>query len=270
MALINPVHTLLVHFLFVVTVPLSIFAGITTTLAFSVLICRVVVVYLDIALSLVPHCFASCKRQGPPPSPSVRPDELQPVSPAVSSTYSNDASPTTPTPTTQQHTLYARRRRRPSSATSVVSAGSATPVGEMALGLAPSIGADRDFEGVGGRRAGTDGDDDTWAAINSRFEFPDLPYTRSHHRTPSDGALTPGDSGVLMMKGRALSPEPRGATSPTSPNSSRTRTPSTSRERHQHGQQRRLLPPGHVADGHQEALEPSHVNECRMTDVCLP
>ncbi|OIW32535.1 hypothetical protein CONLIGDRAFT_273629 [Coniochaeta ligniaria NRRL 30616] len=51
----NPVYGLMVPFLCVVTLPLAIFAGITTTLAFSVLMFRVMVVYLDIAVSLVPQ-----------------------------------------------------------------------------------------------------------------------------------------------------------------------------------------------------------------------
>jgi hypothetical protein len=51
----NPVYGLMVPFLCVVTLPLAIFAGITTTLAFSVLMFRVMLVYLDIAVSLVPQ-----------------------------------------------------------------------------------------------------------------------------------------------------------------------------------------------------------------------
>ncbi|KAB5540407.1 hypothetical protein GE09DRAFT_1137056 [Coniochaeta sp. 2T2.1] len=51
----NPVYSLMVPFLCVVTLPLAILAGITTTLAFSVLMFRVMVVYLDIAVSLVPQ-----------------------------------------------------------------------------------------------------------------------------------------------------------------------------------------------------------------------
>lgn len=51
----NPVYGLMVPFLCIVTLPLAIFAGITTTLAFSVLMFRVMMVYLDIAVSLVPQ-----------------------------------------------------------------------------------------------------------------------------------------------------------------------------------------------------------------------
>ncbi|KAM7190584.1 hypothetical protein V8F33_009374 [Rhypophila sp. PSN 637] len=57
MALINPVHGLVVSFLCLCTIPLAIFAGITTTLAFSILMFRVAVVYVDIALSMIPQYF---------------------------------------------------------------------------------------------------------------------------------------------------------------------------------------------------------------------
>ncbi|PHH79982.1 hypothetical protein CDD83_3803 [Cordyceps sp. RAO-2017] len=272
MALINPVHTFIVPFLFVVTVPLAIFAGITTTLAFSILSLRVIVVYLDIALSLLPQCFPSahkvpyaarpgheCRLSSPAAIATAYPlsSAASSASAGSSRAHSNGSSPTTPTtgahwlpphnypaaaalpppppaaPQHQQQSYFRRRRRRPSSATSVVSAGSVTPGGDMSMGLMPSVGAERDFEGVGGWRSDRDGDDDTWTTINSRFELPDRAHARNHHRSPSGGPVTPGDSGVLMMKARARSPDVAaaapGARTPPSPNSSRARTPSASR-----------------------------------------
>ncbi|PFH56169.1 hypothetical protein XA68_16957 [Ophiocordyceps unilateralis] len=246
MALINPVQTLFVPFLFVAMIPLAVFAGITTTLAFSVLGFRVIAVYLDIALSLMPQCFSSSESPPVVTASSSSPSSLganhqqsrhRSLSPATSSsTHSVDNSPTTPT---QQHLLHLhlhqaqsvprRHRRRPSSLTSVVSAGSITPGGGMAMGLMPSVGPDRDFEGVGGWRDDRGGNDDTWTTINSRFELPDRVYARNHHRSPSGGAVTPGDTGVLMMKARARSPAPAEARITPSPNSSRARTPSASR-----------------------------------------
>jgi hypothetical protein len=55
MALLNPVYGLIVPCLCIFTVPLAIFAGITTALAFSVLMFRVTLVYLDIAIAFVPQ-----------------------------------------------------------------------------------------------------------------------------------------------------------------------------------------------------------------------
>ncbi|KAK7743136.1 hypothetical protein SLS53_004221 [Cytospora paraplurivora] len=58
MALLNPVYGLIVPFLFIVTVPLAILAGITTTLAFSLLIFRAGLVYIDIVVNMVPQYVA--------------------------------------------------------------------------------------------------------------------------------------------------------------------------------------------------------------------
>ncbi|KND88485.1 hypothetical protein TOPH_06880 [Tolypocladium ophioglossoides CBS 100239] len=235
MALINPVSALVVPFLFVATAPLAVFAAVTTAFAFSALLFRVLVVYLDITLSLVPQYFADRGRSRHP-HPHRRPrrrhhplrhDDQRSLSPAsTSSDISIDLGPPTPTPTpalalapAQHQPIFRRRRRRPSSATSVVSAGSTTPIGDVGLGLMPSVGPERDFEGVGGWRDGKD-DDESWTAINSRLEYPDRTHARSHHRTPSGGLVTPGD---------AHGPDARHPKTPTSPNSCRTRTPSGSR-----------------------------------------
>ncbi|KAK4226329.1 hypothetical protein QBC38DRAFT_231464 [Podospora fimiseda] len=68
MALINPVHGLVVPFLCIFTIPMAIFASMTSAFAFSVLMFRVAVVYLDIALALVPQYFRGrSKRPLPPP-----------------------------------------------------------------------------------------------------------------------------------------------------------------------------------------------------------
>ncbi|CEJ80362.1 hypothetical protein VHEMI00547 [[Torrubiella] hemipterigena] len=213
MALINPVHAAIVPFLCIVTVPLALFAGLTTTLAFSVLICRVIVVYLDIAISLINNSFGSFK--------------IQPHMRQVAA-LDDDSQPPTRVPSSAALPAPRRRRRRPSSV-SILTGGTVTPVNEAGLGLTPSIGAWRDYEGVGGWRVG-DQDDEIWTTINSRFELPDRQH-RHHHRTPSGGPTTPGaDGGFLMMKRRNRSPdEPTGPKTKTSPNSSRTRTPSVSR-----------------------------------------
>lgn len=200
--LLNPVYAITIPFLFLVTVPLAIFAGITTTFAFSVLILRVLAVYIDIALSIVPQYLGGRK-----------PRYLE---------YAAASSPTTPSPTLPP--LRRWRRRRSSSA---LSAGTVTPVsdGAAGLGLMPSIGAERDFEGVGGWRVGDD--DNNWTTINSRLELPDRQHVRNHHRSPSgpSGPTTPGEGGYLMMKGgRTRSVDTRRTSA--SPNSSRTRTPS--------------------------------------------
>lgn len=226
MALLNPVYAFVVPFLFIVTVPLALLAGITTTFAFAVLIFRVIIVYLDVAFSLIPQSLASLKFQGH----YIRhQDQLAPAS-FASPTSSSIRHSLSTSSIHQQSLFQRRRRRRPSSTISILSTGgSTTPVGDYGLGLMPSVGPERDFEGIGGWRSGDD--DDVWTAINSRMELPDRGFGRQHYRTPSGGgATTPGDGGVLMMKTRRRSPESRGsAMTASSPNSCRARTPSASR-----------------------------------------
>ncbi|KAI5463092.1 hypothetical protein BGZ63DRAFT_402433 [Mariannaea sp. PMI_226] len=209
MAVLNPVYAFVVPFLFIVTVPLAVFAGITTTIAFSVLILRVLAVYLDVALSLVPHYLGGSKPRPYRPHPPQLQD-FNPVA-TIASSSSNSTASNTP-----------QRRRRHRRSSSVLSAASLTPVtSEMALGLAPSIGPERDFEGIGGWRLG---DDDVWTTINSRLELPDKQHHgRTHYMSPS-GPTTPGEGSCLMMKGRTPSSENK--RSSVSPNSGRTRTPS--------------------------------------------
>ncbi|PTB63977.1 hypothetical protein BBK36DRAFT_1181122 [Trichoderma citrinoviride] len=226
MALLNPLYAFVVPFLLVTTIPLAVFAGITTTFAFSILILRVFVVYLDIALSLVSqslsHLTESSAAKFHHPR---RPSSSSPSSSSSVHSRTNSVSPSaSSTLLKRQHNS---RRRRLSS--SVYSAGSATPASDIGLGLIPSVGAERDFEGVGGWRLGggddDDDDDDAWTTINSRLELHD----RNHRRSLSGGpaAAAAADTGFLMMKGRARSPEQR--LTPASPNSSKARAPSAPR-----------------------------------------
>ncbi|KAM0325892.1 hypothetical protein ACHAQA_007195 [Verticillium albo-atrum] len=225
MALLNPVYAFIVPFLFLFTVPLAIFAGITTTFAFTVLLFRVVLVYLDLALTLLPS-YLSLRRL-----PHQRRGHQLPAAktPATLSTASSRS--VSPVQTTTSRTLSFTRtpHRRPRSRRPSTSIGGATtPDPPSTLSLLPSTGLDRDFEGIGGWRLGSSVDDDRWTMINSRLELPDR--QRHHHRSPSGGT----DGGFLMMKGprsrnRSGSPETvvggGSRVSPASPNSSRVRTP---------------------------------------------
>ncbi|KAL7962880.1 hypothetical protein V8C34DRAFT_268582 [Trichoderma compactum] len=215
MALLNPIYACIVPLLIVTTIPLAIFAGITTTFAFSVLIFRVFVVYLDIALSLVSQSLSHLTESAT--KAHLRPPRTPSSSSSVHS-RNNSVSPSASSTLLKRH-----RRRRPSS--SVCSAGSAAPASDIGLGLIPSVGAERDFEGVGGWRLG---DDEAWTTINSRSELPDRLHDRNHRRTLSGGPTGAADGGFLMMKGRARSPEKR-MVSTASPNSSKARAPSAPR-----------------------------------------
>ncbi|KAH8172743.1 hypothetical protein LIA77_06998 [Sarocladium implicatum] len=225
MALLNPVNALIVPFLLLTTIPLALFASITTLLAFSVLSLRVTLVYLDLALSLLPRpLLASIFLKRSPPSPSTT---------SASLPNSRSSSPT----------LLHKRSRRRSSATSLMSAGSTTSLTDpRGLGLIPSIGASRDYEGIGGWRVGgSAADDEAWTSVvDPRLELPSstdhhLHYGHHirghhHHRSLSGGPITPGDTGYLMMRSsRTRSPEVMSTMRSAVPNSSRARTPPASR-----------------------------------------
>lgn len=219
MAIINPVYALIVPFLFVFTIPLAVFAGITTTLAFSVLMFRVAVVYVDIAVNMVPQYLTGRRVY---PFPRGYASALLSTTEASSNMPPSPVGSGTNSPPTSRQVVRHHRRRRTSGA-SLHSVGSITPVDDHPNGvlggvtggskrnsfmmMAPSIGMDRDFEGVGGWRLGgrnPDDDDDAWTHINSRLELP-LDYQRKHHqRSPSGGgATTPGGGNggdFLVMK----------------------------------------------------------------------
>lgn len=261
MALLNPVYALIVPFLFVVTIPLAILAGITTTLAFSVLMFRVAVVYVDIAVNMVPQ-YVTGRRIYPFPrgyatsliTSAVAASNIPPPSPVYSRSGSGHNTPS-PTLATNRTPGRHHRRRRTSGA-SFASVGSITPIEDNgntfnngskrdSFMMIPSIGMDRDFEGVGGwRLKGKNADDDdAWAQLNSRLELPLDHQRRHHHRSPSGGgATTPGSTGdFLMMKspratrskegspdntsGSKRGRERKAKASVASPNSSRQRTP---------------------------------------------
>ncbi|KAI1766245.1 hypothetical protein GGR53DRAFT_225147 [Hypoxylon sp. FL1150] len=218
MAAFNPLQFLIFPFLFFVALPLALCAGFTTILAFMVLFLRLFLVYFDVGLETVryvvlghaAHTRYMASQQTPNTTPSP----------------SEASSPSSPG-------ARARRRRKRQSS---VSSGTATPIGNLdGLGLTPSIGFERDFEGVGGwrlDRVDIDADaaeDQEWYSLNSRLEIPDR---RHHFRSQSGGAVLTGTNGLgLYMKGTnstgAYSPD--GPKMSASPNSSRSRTPTVSR-----------------------------------------
>jgi hypothetical protein len=189
MALLSTAYSLILPFLFVFTVPIALFATITTVTAFSILLFRVALVYIELAFAVIPYYLLGAR--------------TVPNS-AVLSKYNPAAVP-------------ARRRKRRSSSSSALSAGSITPIaGDGTLGLSQSIGAARDFEGVGGWRLGDPSDDDAlWTNINSRLELP-ADHIRRHRRSLTSGSM-PGEG----RNNRSHSPE-------AVMNTSRSRTPPSS------------------------------------------
>ncbi|RKU47174.1 hypothetical protein DL546_007502 [Coniochaeta pulveracea] len=239
MAIPNPIYGIVLPFLCLFTLPLAIFAGITTALAFCVLMFRVVLVYVDIALSLVPlyllgragPAHAQQHHRGlsapygqgqwsPTPTTPTGTDGSGLASPSGRS--SPLRSPTLPLgywPVTTGHRstlgspILGRRSRRPS--LSANSAGAITPGKDAAADVTipfafPSTttsstsGIARDFEGIGGWRLGQEADDDSdWAKINSRLELPLERMSRQSGQESSHHYRTPtvGSTGVPVTPG---------------------------------------------------------------------
>ncbi|KAI1779724.1 hypothetical protein F4818DRAFT_400343 [Hypoxylon cercidicola] len=220
MAGFNPLQLFIFPFFFFVALPLALCAGFTTILAFMVLFLRLFLAYFDVGLetarfALLGHAAHTgyiTSQLTPNTTPTPTPSEASPLSSPEARTR--------------------RRRKRQSS----LSSGTATPVGNLdGLALTPNIGLERDFEGVGGWRLdrvdvdADAADDQQWYTLNSRLDIPDC---RRHHRSQSGGAVISGAQGLgLYLKGANMT----GAHSPdglriyTSPNSSRSRTPTSSR-----------------------------------------
>ena len=161
-------YILISPFLLLISIPLTIFATITTTLSFSTLFLRVLIVYAELAAALVQDHFASTSN---PPS--------RITSPSLKSSSEEKVG---------------RRRSRRASAASGSSNGSVTPKAPKTsgLGVYSGEGAARDFEGVGGWRIpGPDGEDELWTSMNSRLELPAMAggRQRHHHRSSTSGSL---------------------------------------------------------------------------------
>ncbi len=191
MAILSPVYGIILPFLLIFTIPIALFASLTTILAFSVLIFRVLLVYVELALAVIPYWVLGYR-------------DISSIGKPLERTKSFNKSPP----------AAMRRKKRRSSSSSLSATGSITPVqGDHGMGLSQSIGATRDFEGVGGWRLNDESDEDSlWTKINSRLELPS-DHIRRHHRS-----LTSGSTPATPRVNRSYSPE-------AIMNTSRARTP---------------------------------------------
>ncbi len=170
------------------SIPLTILAAFTTSLAFAALLLRALMVYVELAAALIRNQFGHEK------------------APSGSRFFSTSALPTT--------SKSSRRKSRRGSAASS-SNGSITPREHRpssGLGMYGGQSATRDFEGVGGWRIPGPSDDDLpWLNMNSRLELSSTvdARQRNHHRSQTSGSLT---SIPLPNK----SPTPSRARTPTS------------------------------------------------------
>ena len=150
-------YILLSPILLFVSIPLSLFAALTTTLAFSTLFLRALLVYAELGAVLVQNQFINQRAN-----------------------EKNLAF--------ERATAAATEGR--SASRSSAGSGSTTPSApDTGLGIYSGSGVERDFEGVGGWR--TEDEDAIWMSLNSRLELPgmvDAPR-RNHHRSRTSGSL---------------------------------------------------------------------------------
>lgn len=162
----NSFSLVLSFVLFLISLPLAIFAAFTTSIAFSTLFFRALVVYAELAAVLLRNQFP-----------------VKHLSEIV-------ASDRTSTLSTNDEKEFREKSRR----TSASSGGSTDPKTPEAggFGIYGTGGIERDFEGVGGWKSDSDDDDVPWASISSRLELPAIvdERKRNHRRSLTSGSLS--------------------------------------------------------------------------------
>ena len=184
-------------FLLFLSVPLLTLAALTTTLAFSTLLIRVLIVYAELFAAVLQNQL----------SPSVSPAKASPPLP------------------------YAHLPRRKSHRSSDASSGSLTPRLPPPQSIYTSTPLVRDFEGVGGWRfPGPDDENEEaiWTGMNARLELPFVPpptplgfsdRQRKHERSLTSSSLTyerPLSRRGLATRSRPVSAFVSGTVSPES------------------------------------------------------
>ena len=202
--MLSPIYFLGPLFFLIISVPLAIFALITTSIAVTVLLIRASIVYFELSLALISSWLfvnttvsIRIPKSHFSPSSSGRTSPLRPRSTRPNSRSSTISLPDTPAP---------QPAYKSGSFASLIGTGEPT----------------RDYEGVGGWRVfGKDDEEALWIGMNSRLELPAAtPTTRRNHKR----SLTGGNQGSNRW---SWSPE----AVRISPMQSRARTPiSHSRE----------------------------------------
>ena len=149
--------------LLLITIPLAIFAALTSIFAFSTLLLRALIVYAEMAGVLIQNQFINYNLS----------------TQALKSAPSKAVSPRKP-----------RSERRRSGSSN----GSTTPrtLELSGLGAYGSGNPVRDFEGLGGwRMPGSPDEDVLWTQMNSRLELPAFAdgRQRNHHRSRTSSSL---------------------------------------------------------------------------------
>lgn len=160
-------YLLISPLLLFISIQLAIFAAFTTTIAFSTLFFRALLVYAELAAALIQDQFAH----------HTQSQEFKTISKELA-----------------EEKYHPRKSRRGSTSGSS-NGGSITPKAPetSGFGVYGGGGVTRDFEGVGGWRIpGTEDEDELWTSMNSRLELPALgdEGRRHHHRSRTYGSLS--------------------------------------------------------------------------------
>ncbi|KAF1992181.1 hypothetical protein K402DRAFT_387844 [Aulographum hederae CBS 113979] len=181
----NPIHLLGIPAILLLCIPLGILAIVTTYLAFSALLFRVSIVYVELGAAIIRSWIfrgpSTKSFQHPPPQPPT-PDCHSPAHRQRRSSAISNVSFEHP----------ARQRHGPSKSESFTAL--------------VSTSSDRDFEGIGGWRPVSNNEEEEalWMSMNSRLQLPALVGERpgSRHRRSYTGGK---DSPEVLRMSPAVS-----------------------------------------------------------------
>ncbi|KAF2502376.1 hypothetical protein BU16DRAFT_6639 [Lophium mytilinum] len=192
----NPLYLLGPPLLLLVSIPLATFAVFTTSIAFSALLIRASVVYLELGVALV-QSWLFVQTSSMVHKPPTRESSGQ-TSPSRQRTRRNTGQSST---SSQDPTIPRKLPIKSGSFASLIGNGGST----------------RDFEGVGGWRvSGEDEDEALWIGMNSRLELPAvLPAHQKRHQRSLTGdsqrrSWSPEAIRMSPVQSRARTPVPIG------------------------------------------------------------
>ena len=188
-----PHHVIFAPILLLVSLPLLFLATLTTTLALITLLVRVALVYAELGAVLLQNYFSPLQ---------------------ISSTYSFSKTARAPPKSPLPRRISDRKSRRSSTGSGQSNGGSTTPRAPetSGLGIYGGGGVTRDFEGVGGWRIpspGQEDEDGLWTSMNSRLELPTAGDERQrHHRRSYTGGSLGGMPPVMLSPARSRARTP--------------------------------------------------------------
>lgn len=182
----NPIYAVAPFVIVMVSVPLAIFAVVTTSIALSLLAFRGFIVYTQLAYALFTAWLSPTPAKPVPPRRQLAPPERS--SPPRS-----------------------RNRRRSSNGSSQESMQPAPRLGARSGSLTALLGEGgptRDYEGVGGwRDTGNDDEEALWMGINSRLQLPaEIPGRRHQRRHTGGHSRSPEAYRMSPVQSRARTP----------------------------------------------------------------